>query len=269
MGRAGYDGPEKFRPLSALGYIGYTILFAIPVLGLVLLLVFSFSGKNINRRNFARSYLWVIFIFVIVFVILIRGNFGGFKNKLLTDYPKLEKVINLISGTESKVRELTDDIKGRDKAEPDERSKDEDGSKPANEATTEATVASTTKTATATPVAITATPKAVAATPKAVTPTPKPTPTKNTNTSGVRKEVKEAIDGYEKYFNEYAEFMKKYSDSPDNIGMHDYYRLLASYKENMEAWDSFPDDNDLNNAELKYYTDAQIRINRVLLDVLQ
>ena len=49
--------PEEYRPISMWGYFGYQILFAIPCVGLIMLLVFSFGGtKNKNLKNFARSY---------------------------------------------------------------------------------------------------------------------------------------------------------------------------------------------------------------------
>lgn len=62
MKRYGYEGSDQFRPISAWGYVGYSILFAIPLIGLIFWLVFIFSDKNINRRSFARSYLcgWLI-----------------------------------------------------------------------------------------------------------------------------------------------------------------------------------------------------------------
>lgn len=53
-----YEGPEQFRPLTAWAYVGYSILFAIPVIGWLFLIIFTFSGKNINRRSFARS-IWI------------------------------------------------------------------------------------------------------------------------------------------------------------------------------------------------------------------
>lgn len=60
--------PEEYRPVSMWGYFGYELLFSIPCVGFILLLVFSFGGtKNINLRNFARSY----FCFMILMVILI------------------------------------------------------------------------------------------------------------------------------------------------------------------------------------------------------
>ena len=47
---------KKYAPISAWGYFGYELLFCLPVAGLILLIVFSFSNKNVNRRNFARAH---------------------------------------------------------------------------------------------------------------------------------------------------------------------------------------------------------------------
>ncbi len=53
--------PSKYKPLSAWAYFGYNLLFAIPLIGLICLIVFSLSNENINRRNYARSF-WCIFV---------------------------------------------------------------------------------------------------------------------------------------------------------------------------------------------------------------
>ena len=59
--------PEKYRPISVLGYIGYQILFAIPVIGFIFVLIFAFKGDtNKNLQNFARAEL----VFIIIVVIL-------------------------------------------------------------------------------------------------------------------------------------------------------------------------------------------------------
>ena len=71
MDKYGYEGDSKFRPLSPWAYLGYEILFAIPVVGLVLMIVFSFTDGNINRKNFARSYFCGLLILIILFVIAI------------------------------------------------------------------------------------------------------------------------------------------------------------------------------------------------------
>ncbi|MGN0071268.1 MAG: hypothetical protein ACI361_05430 [Atopobiaceae bacterium] len=46
------------EPITAPGYIGFTILFAIPLVGLISVLIFSFASKNQNRRSFARAALF-------------------------------------------------------------------------------------------------------------------------------------------------------------------------------------------------------------------
>ena len=53
------------EPITAGGYIGFTILFAIPLVGLVSSLIFAFASKN--RRSFARAALfWRIVCYVLV-----------------------------------------------------------------------------------------------------------------------------------------------------------------------------------------------------------
>ena len=69
--------PEEYRPISMWGYFGYELLFAIPCVGFVLLLVFSFGGtKNVNFKNFARSY-FCFTIILVVLVVLFAIAFGG------------------------------------------------------------------------------------------------------------------------------------------------------------------------------------------------
>ena len=63
--------PEEYKPISMWGYFGYEILFAIPIIGFILLLVFSFGGtRNKNLKNFARSYFCFLIIFLHDCVIL-------------------------------------------------------------------------------------------------------------------------------------------------------------------------------------------------------
>lgn len=63
--------PPEYRPISMWGYFGYEILFSIPIVGFILLLVFSFGGtKNVNLRNFAGSYFCLL-ILVVIFAIVV------------------------------------------------------------------------------------------------------------------------------------------------------------------------------------------------------
>ncbi len=69
--------PEEYRPISMWGYFGYQILFSIPCVGFIALLIFAFGGtKNVNLKNFARSY-FCFTIILVVLVILFTIAFGG------------------------------------------------------------------------------------------------------------------------------------------------------------------------------------------------
>lgn len=63
--------PSQFTPITAWGYLGYQLLFAIPFVGLILLIVFALNDENINRRNLARSYFCAMLIGVIIFIIVL------------------------------------------------------------------------------------------------------------------------------------------------------------------------------------------------------
>ena len=66
----------QYKPISAWGYIGYSLLFSIPLVGFILIIIFSVTDDNINRRNFARSYLCMlllVIILIILFAVLIAA----------------------------------------------------------------------------------------------------------------------------------------------------------------------------------------------------
>lgn len=63
--------PPQYRPLSPWAYFGYSLLFSIPTIGLIVLIVFSFSNDNINRRNFARSYFCAMLVLLCLAVLLV------------------------------------------------------------------------------------------------------------------------------------------------------------------------------------------------------
>lgn len=64
--------PEKYRPISMWGYFGYQILFSIPVIGFIFLVVYALGGtKNVNKKNFARSYFCFLVIFVLIMAVLV------------------------------------------------------------------------------------------------------------------------------------------------------------------------------------------------------
>lgn len=70
--------PSEYQPISMWGYVGYTLLFSIPCVGLILVLVYSFGGtQNINLRNWARSHLVMIAIVVVLYLLLLLFGVGS------------------------------------------------------------------------------------------------------------------------------------------------------------------------------------------------
>lgn len=66
--------PEEYKPISAWGYFGYDILYSIPIIGLIFLLINAIGARNINVKNFARSYFCVlVLIIILVFVASFLG----------------------------------------------------------------------------------------------------------------------------------------------------------------------------------------------------
>ena len=71
MNTADSTGDKRYRPLSTLQYMGYALLFAIPLLGLIPLILFSLDRSHINRRNMARAWLSFMVIGLVLFSILL------------------------------------------------------------------------------------------------------------------------------------------------------------------------------------------------------
>lgn len=58
---------------------------------------------------------------------------------------------------------------------------------------------------------------------------------KEVATNGIRPEIKEALDSYEKFFDEYCAFMKKYSENPSDLSL---IMSFATYKCSISLWNS-------------------------------
>ncbi len=64
--------PSEYNPVSAWGFVGLQILYSIPIVGLVFLLIHTFSSSNLSRRNFARSiWCWLLLAVIISLISLI------------------------------------------------------------------------------------------------------------------------------------------------------------------------------------------------------
>lgn len=76
--------PAKFRPMSAWSYFWHTILFSIPVVGLVFLIIYAVGGTgNVNKRSFARSYFCIyIILAIVVLILLFTGSLAALSTAL-------------------------------------------------------------------------------------------------------------------------------------------------------------------------------------------
>lgn len=68
----------NYKPISMWGYFGYEILFSIPIIGFILLIVFSVGGtSNVNLRNFSRSFFCFYIILIVLIIIGTALVFGA------------------------------------------------------------------------------------------------------------------------------------------------------------------------------------------------
>ena len=60
------------KPISTFGYIMLTILYTLPLIGLIALIMNAFSAKNVNVRNFSRAqFIIFIFYYIIYFAVIV------------------------------------------------------------------------------------------------------------------------------------------------------------------------------------------------------
>ena len=91
--------------------------------------------------------------------------------------------------------------------------------------------------------------------------------TTNSNSSGISKDFKKAMDDYESFIDEYIAFMKKYANSngTDTQLIKDYGNYMQKYLKMVESFEKW-EDEDLNKEETKYYLEVQTRVNQKLID---
>lgn len=79
--------PKEYEPISMWGYFGYQILFSIPVVGFICLIIFAIGAKNVNKKNFARSYFCYTIICLVIFAIVFAvAFFTGAVETLMSNF---------------------------------------------------------------------------------------------------------------------------------------------------------------------------------------
>lgn len=87
--------------------------------------------------------------------------------------------------------------------------------------------------------------------------------------TGIRPEIKDAMDNYEAFYDEYIAFMKKYQTA----GATDMLSMLSDYNDFIEREEELLDkidkiQNDLNDEELAYYFEVIGRVEKKLLELI-
>lgn len=82
----------------------------------------------------------------------------------------------------------------------------------------------------------------------------------------IRPEIKEAIDSYEAFVDEYVKFMKKYNNSGDSLSMLGDY--LDYTEKSLKMSKEFEEiaDKELTDAEALYYSDVLLRCSQKMLE---
>jgi len=63
-------GYQNDEPITPWGYVGYMFLFSIPCVGIIMMFVYAFGGNtNINLKNFAKGYLYLMGIGIAIYVV--------------------------------------------------------------------------------------------------------------------------------------------------------------------------------------------------------
>ena len=68
---------DDYTPISPLGYIGYNLIFCIPIVGLVFEILWATSSEKVNLKNYARAQLIALAIGVCIWLIVFFGFLGG------------------------------------------------------------------------------------------------------------------------------------------------------------------------------------------------
>ena len=96
-------------------------------------------------------------------------------------------------------------------------------------------------------------------------PEPEEEPEEEAPASGIRPEIKEAIDAYEAFVDEYCEFMETVSEDPTNAELlAAYIEYVDKLEEEERKMDAL--DKDLTEEEEDYYIEVLDRCNKKIME---
>lgn len=86
------------------------------------------------------------------------------------------------------------------------------------------------------------------------------------NSDVVDPKLKEFLDSYEAYMDEYIAFMKKMNDDPTNASLlTEYTKMMVKYNEFAQAIEKY-DTEKMSTADSAYYLEVMARVNKKLMD---
>lgn len=229
MSKYNYDGSSQFKPISAWGYVGYSILFSIPIIGQILLIVFAFSSGNINRRSYARSYFCWLLIAIIISALIATGAVSGLLNdSVRAKFTEAQNSIQtFVERSLSIAPKRSTTITKDDKPSAKENTEMEAPAKSESTAAGDMVEVQV-----------------------------------GGKTLQIRKSFKDAMDEYEAFFDDYIDVMER----QDALKMA---TMAVKYAEMSEAFEKIDDDEDLSDAESAYYIHVQTQISEKLATVGQ
>ena len=84
MKNYGYIGTYSYseKPITAWGHVGYSVLWAIPVVGWIIWLCVCLFSRNQNKKNYARSkFCGLVFLALIAIVAVVGFVAAGLLNQ--------------------------------------------------------------------------------------------------------------------------------------------------------------------------------------------
>ncbi len=85
--------------------------------------------------------------------------------------------------------------------------------------------------------------------------------------NGIDPDFKEAVDSYEKFMNEYVDFINEFNAATDNTSMMaKYLEYMGQYADTMSKLDGL-EQEDLSTEEVIYYNEAMTRILKKLNEI--
>lgn len=87
------------------------------------------------------------------------------------------------------------------------------------------------------------------------------------SSDGVDPDFKKLMDGYEEFFDEYVDILKKYKENPSDLSiLAEYTEIMEEYTDTMEELDDI-DQDDLSEADLAYYLEVYSRIMKKISEL--